>query len=348
MEPAPAPPRGQAAAARLADLFVDTAIALPLDNLFPPPLLAMLLREAALTYLRSHRSVEQARTLQGNLLTFLRGRWNGPLRELVPRGVLQLLPELASRPFAPDRALVVNLLSREPFRRMMRELMMSTLTDYSRKVRATVTETGPGKGLGVLSRLASEAVKKSTSTLGTIAGGVASAVSDEFDRQMQRRTAEFADSAIDDMVGRMATMMSDPGRAPEHTALKLELLDFVLDMRGPQVAQELERLNPGFIAEQIRVTALRWLEREHTPVELAMWLTWLMNRTRDRPVGELLGGTPFLKEVRPSLEQIMAQFLRPLVENGALLRTLGEPPAPEPSQNQRSASAASPRGQGEK
>ena len=323
MEPASAPPRGQAAAARLADLLIETGLAQPLDTLLPPPILATLLREAALTHLRSHRSSEQGRALQTTVLTFLRGR--GPLREIVPRPLLQLLPELAARPFAPDRALVVNLLSREPFRRMTRELMMGTLTDYSRKVRASVTETGPGKGLGVLSRLATEAVKKSSSTLGTIAGGVASAVSDEFDRQMQRRTAEFADGAIDDMIGRVATMLSDPGRNAEHPALKLELLDFVLDMRGPQLAQELDRMNLEVIADQVRATTLRWLERENTKTEMAVVLAWLANRTHDRPVGELLGGAPFLKEVRPALEQLLGQFLRPLVESGALLRALSEP-----------------------
>lgn len=326
MEPAPPAPRGQAAAARLADLLVDTALALPLDKLLPPLLLAKLVRDGLLAHLRSPRAAEQGRALMATLLTFLRGQ--GPLRSVLPRPLLPLLSELASRPFTPDKALVVGLLSREPFRRLGRELMVGTLTDYSRKVRSTVTETGPGKGLGVLGRLATEAVKKSSSTLGTIAGGVASAVSDEFDRQMQRRTAEFADNALDDMIGRVATMMTDPGRSADHTALKLELLDFALDLRGPQLAQELERAHPAAVAELVRGTLLRWLEREHSVMELGVVLAWLADRTRDRPLAEVLGGPAFLKEVRPELERMLVQFLLPLVESGAVLRALAEPTKP--------------------
>jgi hypothetical protein len=303
---------GDDGAARLADAILDAILGQPLEALLPPMLLARLLREASLWHLRSAGAEELMRALLPQLQGFLRDLGNRPLRDALPQEAVAGLRELLTRPYTPDRALLVAALSSQPFRRLNRELMVGTLLDYSRRLRTSVEGGGMGKGLSTLGRLASEAVKKSTSALGSIAPGMTSAVSDEFERQMQRRAADFADGAVDEMVQRVATTLTDPTRTAEQTELKLALLDFMLELRGAQVARELERMQPAAVAASLSALARVWLDREQATMELAAALLWLMSRLRSQPPAA----------VRSALHALLAHVLRPLLDKGAPLSAL--------------------------
>lgn len=306
------------AAERLAAVFVDGVFAQPLSSLASPAFLAPLLRELALHHLKSPAADETVRAILSTVQRFFFERGDQALRDLVQAETVALLRALLAQPYTPDRAIIVAVLSREPFRRLNRELMMGTMLDYSRRLRTTVEGGGMGKGLGVLGRFASEAVKKSTSALGSLAPGVTSAVGDELERQMQRRAAEFADSAVDDMVQRVATTMTDTTRSAEQLELKNALLDTVLSLRGAQVARELERLQPMIVAEKLRQAAVAWLSRDTTTAELTAGLTWLLAQ----PFVKLPQSLP--QPLHQALSAALAQALRPMVDSGAIARAISE------------------------
>lgn len=213
--------------------------------------------------------------------------------------------------------------------------MVGTLLDYGRKLRPGNPEPGPGqkptggaaKG-GLLSRLASEAVRKGGAAAMAMAPGVTSAMSDEFERQMQRRATEFADGAVDNLLQRAATTLTDPGRRAEQTELKLALLDYGLSLRGPELARELERLQPAALAELVRAAAHSWLGRDSAEADLVALLQQVRDRAPEKTLRELLAELGVLLPVRAALLHLFAQAAGPVLKSGALQRALSAPAAP--------------------
>lgn len=322
-QPDPPTPEDRAAA-RLAGVIVDACLARSPFALVPPQQLAPLLRELALAALRSPGADAMTQALLGSALAALRPR--ARLRDGLPPELLALLRELAARPYVPDRELIIGALSLRPCQRLTRELMVGTLLDFSRRVRTAVATGGTSDGGkargGVLGRLATEAVRKSTSVMGTLAPNVTSAVTDEFERQLQRRAAEFAEGEAVEMVQRLATVLTDPLRAAEHKELKLALLEFVLDRPGSQLVAELERAQPVELAARLRAAALGWLEREGATAELTAALQWLQARLDGQTLAALLGATGALAPLRTVLVAYFTPTLQPLLESGELLRAL--------------------------
>lgn len=313
-------------AAHLADVLLSGWLAQPFSALLPPPLLGRLGRDVAVAILSAPDGQARLVTLLSDIQTRLRTATT--LRAVLPPDVVTLLRDLLRAPYAPDRGLLLTLLLRPPFRRLNRELMLTTLMDYSRRVRSTLSDPNAGKNLGTLGRLATQAVQRSTAAIGAVAGGVASVVTDEFERQMARRASEFADGAVDEMAGRLAMMLTDPSRAHEHAEMKLSLLDFVLELRGPQLADELTRMQIPILAEKVRTAALTWLSRPQAADDLATFLTWFAAQPSGgttwgaRSVADIVGQGSAWVSIQSALRELLTHLLRPGVDSGAALQAL--------------------------
>jgi len=339
------PPAPKDAAHHLAEVLLDGCMGRPLQTLLPPTLCAELGRAVALAVLRDPQA--DVRLAQGLTLAQSRLRRVPTLRSLLSADAVLLLQELARTPYVPERTLLVALLSRPPFRRLNRELMLGTLVDYTRRIRSTLSDPNAGRNLGMLGRLATQAVQRGTAAVGAVASGVASVVTDELERQMQRRAAEFAEGAVDELVARLAATLTDPTRTAEHIELKLALLDFALDLRGEALANELGRSQPLRVASQLRSTLLTWLDRPEAASDLTAALTWLYAQDiAGRPWGQrtlrdlllLLTENPApASATSPSLPSelsatgqvllsaittAIAHWLRPSVQSGAALAAL--------------------------
>lgn len=308
-------------AERLAEAIVSGIFAQPLAALMVPELSAPFLRELVLHHLKSPLAEETTRALLSALQKFFAERGDKTVRDLLPPEAQTLLRAIIDHPYTPERAILVSVMSREPFRRLNRELMTGTMLDYSRRLRGNVENGGMGKGLGMLGRFASEAVKKSTSALGTLAPGMTSAVGDELERQMQRRASEFADSAVDDMVQRVATTLTDPARAAEQLELKRALLDVALSLRGAQLSRELDRLQPAQLAKKLREATIAWLSRDTATAEIARGLSWIAAQPFAKPefIAQALP-----ESLRATFVKLLANALRPMVEDGSIGRALAE------------------------
>jgi hypothetical protein len=290
----------------LVPVLCDGLLGQPLAAILPPQLLCSLGQKAALLYLGSAQA--EAHTQQAWQRVFALLAEGGTLRTRLPAPVVEVLNSLLLRPYLLPRPLLLAVLSRPPLRRMSRELMVGTLLDYSRKVRTQMGEASQTRG-GMLGRLASEAVKKSTSALGSIAPGMTAAVSDELERQFRTRISEFADSAVDDLAQRLAAILTDPTRQAEHRELGQSLLDFVLDLPLSTIATELHRLDPQALATELRHALVKWLSRPESEAELLKLAQHLAPELPTQSLQSLLG--PATPPLRALLETLLNQALAP-------------------------------------
>jgi len=292
--------------AAVVELLIDALLGRPLGDILPPARLCATLQQLGRLYLPSSQA-EQHAILVWQRLDRLLDR-PGTLRDVVPPPIVDVLRTLLSRPYLLPRPLLVSVLSRPPLRRLSRELMIGTLLDYSRKVRTQVGEVSQSRG-GMLGRLATEAVKKSTSAIGSLAPGVTAAVSDELERQFRSRASEFADSAVDDLAQRLAAILTDPARMAEHKDLARSLLDFALDLPLQTVRAELTRLDPLAVTSEVRRAVHAWLLRPESEAELLALLQLLSADLSTHSVTSLLGeaATP----LRELLHDLFTTALRP-------------------------------------
>ncbi len=266
--------------------LVDGLLTQPVGKLVPAERLVSVLRQVGLLHLQSAQAEQLAQMIWQRVQGLLAGP--GSVRSLLPPPVIELLAALLSRSYVLPRPLLIALLSRPPLRRLSRELMIGTLLDYSRKVRTQVGEASQTRG-GMLGRLATEAVKKSTSALGSIAPGMTAAVSDELERQFRTRSSEFADSAVDDLAQRIATILTDPTRQHEHRELARSLLDFALDLPVKTLQEELTKLDPLALSALVRKSLHTWLQRPESEAELLHLSQQLLLGLPELSLADVLG-----------------------------------------------------------
>ncbi len=328
---------GSDPAEQVSALLLDSLLALPLRTLLVPKLHAPLLRAALRSLLHGPWSRPGSGAgldaLTAHAARFLRGQ--ATLRQAIPPALIELTRELVRRPYVPERGLMLGLISVPPLRTLTRELMVGTLLDYGRKLRAATTEpaagsksgAAPSRG-GLLGRLATEAVRKGGAAAQAIAPGVTSLVTDELERQMQRRATEFADGAVDELLQRAAATLTDPQRAAEQTAVKLAMLDYLLTLRGPELAQELERLEPHALGELGRKALLAFLESATAETDLVAILQGLSDAAATDPalsLGALLESAGALEPLRAALLLLFRQVTGPVLASGALHKALPPP-----------------------
>lgn len=293
--------------------LVDGLLTQPLGKLLPAERLVSVLRQVGLVHLQSEHAERIARvTWQGLQALLLRP---GTVRSLLPPPVIELLTALLSRSYVLPRPLLIALLSRPPLRRLSRELMIGTLLDYSRKVRTQVGEASQTRG-GMLGRLATEAVKKSTSAIGSIAPGMTAAVSDELERQFRTRSSEFADSAVDDLAQRIATILTDPTRQHEHRELARSLLDFALDLPVKTLQEELTKLDPLALSALVRKSLHTWLQRPESEAELLHLSQQLLHVLPELSLTDILGNDA-VQPLRTFLHELLLAQLASLLPSPA-------------------------------
>lgn len=165
-----------------------------------------------------------------------------PVEAVLPRELKRALREVVRRPFSPDRRLVLTIIDREPFRDLVRQILVEAVVEFGRRASAPVA--GMARGLGTLARMAQETVKSRTGGLGSLVGAVGS----EVERQLEKRAVEFVDTALAGVLGQLADAVADPKRADEASELRLSLFDGALALTGPQLARELMNADvPGAV-----------------------------------------------------------------------------------------------------
>jgi len=301
---------------RLASLVVEEDLATPLGDLVEAGFAASLVRKGLRAWLRSDLAegwlLERIRTLRGWL-----SEQEGALGDLIPHDLQDTWLELASQRYTPSREVVLVLLDREPVRALFRELFLQELLAFGRKLRAPVVENPLAKGLGGLGRFARDRVRSSGGAFGTLATDVASAVSGEVERQLDRKAEEFADAALSRVLHRFADLICDPGRAGEYAAIREALAEGVLDLDAADLAHEWERSEPVVSAEITRRGLISWIEREEAEGEIRAVIEVLLAPDAEAPLREVLDRMGLLDDYMELAHELALRRLRGLVRSDA-------------------------------
>lgn len=233
------------AARSLARVALDVLDATPLDQVAPAPRLAGLLQALTHGLLTSDAlSPELTRTVD-RAVQALRAQPTTQLKQTVPQAVRHALRDVVARPLSPDRKAVLTVMDREPVRELVRALLLDAVMDFGRKASAPVA--GVAKGLGSLAKLAGGTLRSQ----GPL-GGLVGAVSDEVERQLERRAQEFVDAALGGIFGKVADLLSDPKRAAEAAELRLAFFDGALELTHAQLARELMNADVAGAAQTLK------------------------------------------------------------------------------------------------
>jgi hypothetical protein len=304
---------------RLAALVVEHELSQPLETLFPPPLLARALKAALEGWLASDTADRELASALEHLHLQLTQE-KRTVREAVPPEFAKGLAELASRRYSPDRTMVLAVLDRPPVRALARGLLLNVLIEFSRKVSAPVTENRLAKGFSGLARLAAEQAKGSGGAL----GGIASALSDEIERQVEKRARDFTDSALTGIFQQLADALSDPSRASEQAEMRVALLEGVLGLPLERLGRELSRADVPGGAAVVRKALSQWLGSRDVTVEMEGWLTRAMERDGKRPVREVLGTLGLLETFQKLGRESLRGRLAPVVASEPFARWMEE------------------------
>lgn len=304
---------------RLADLIVDDLLARPVREVLDPRWIAELARDGLRAWLASGAAEARVLLAVEDGLVRLEGS-DRSLEELLPPELVAGIRGLSDRPYQPQGNLLRSILDREPVRALIRDLLVHALVGFAKRLGSPVTDSKLARGLGGLGRFAKEQAKARAGAI----GAVATAIGDEFERQAERRAAEFADTALSGVISQLIERLTRPGTSPEQSALRRALLDSVLALRGPELAAELRRADPKLVAASVRRVLGEWAGREDLPDRLASAFALVLAREGDRTVGESLDSLELRGPTRELTKRAILRRLAPLVGGDAFGAWLGE------------------------
>ena len=305
-------------AAKLASLVVQDLLARTVEEVVDPHLLAHTLGDAlaALTASDSaaQRVIKQAQKAHAALASERQ-----PVSRLVPPALVDGLRDLAHLPTTASRDALLNLLDRPPIRRMLRAQVIETLAAFGRRAASPVADNSLARGLGGISKRA----------LGQIASGpgalsrVAHALSGEVERQVEKRAAEFADTAVGDILAGIASQAADAARLEDQAAVRIAIIDGLLEMGWADLAG----LAPGQPSSQVatvRSALAAWARDPDFRPSLANAIHAVIKEDVLRPLGDVLEDFALRDSVARHTTEWVARGISHLVDGAAFERWLSE------------------------
>lgn len=285
----------EAALDELAAALVEDALATPIGDWVAPPALANELAEGLRAWLNSDAAHEAQLGWARRVRTWLRER-SMTLGQLTGNAIEDAARDLAALPYVPSREILVFLLDREPMRLLLRELFLDALLKFGNKLRGPMTANPVAKGLGGLGRFARDRAR--STALGAFATDVADRLTDEVERQIERRSVEFAEAALSGLAARLADLLSDPARAQQQSSLRETLVDGLFALQTGELADEMERSNPTKRSDLIRRGIGLWISTDEAVGQIHDALVGLLEGYAERPLGEVLSEAGLLEAYR--------------------------------------------------
>ena len=290
----------------LIDLLVQDLLGRALGEVLDPARTAEMLAAAARDWLGSEQGEARLLASWSELINRVEAEPR-TLRAVIPDEVRHAAERLAAQPYHPDRDALLALLDREPVRKLLREILQNTLVDFGKRVSAPVSGAKIGKGLtGALGGFGQRA-RQHAGVFGALAEEALGAVGGELERQVERKAAEFADTAMSSVLQRIVHLLSDPSRAEDQAAVREALLQGAWDWTGPIAAAELRRGDPEAVASVIREALTAWTARDDFADTLAGWLDTLLEEQGHLTLRDDLADLDLLDSVRANTTELMLQ-----------------------------------------
>ncbi len=239
------------ASAKLAGIIVDDLLARPLRELAPPDEVA-------------DRSMDLLAGLAeaGDLETMVIERVDryidhvaaetGTLRDWVPGEAPERLKDLVMAAEAKSSDATLKVLDHEAMRGLVRKVLRETLSNFVKKLRSPVSDSrllsGVRKRASGVRKRAGRLTSAPRKLMGGLGDGMMGAVSEEMERQMQRRVGDFVDSAVGGVMRRIADHVTDPSHQGQFGEMRAAVLDMALDTPSKDVARYLDNVDREALA----------------------------------------------------------------------------------------------------
>jgi hypothetical protein len=303
-------PSAEGATARLAALVVEEGLGRTLRELIDLPTAVAGIEDALKAFTASDAAA--ARIVE--LLTEADRTASADtrkVRDVVAPALQAGARELAQVAGTPPHDVVVRLLDREPLKKLLRAQVIDTLIAFGKRAASPVSDNPLARGLGGLSKLAMGQASKPSAF-----GALASAVSGEVERQVEKRATDFADTAVAGILEGIADQIADPARAKDQAAMRLALLDGLLALTGAEVAS----LVRGPVAERVAVARKALAAWSATPAfasEVETIVKTVLAKDLDRSLGDVLADF--------GLREVVASRAKAHVHQRVVAFVAGEP-----------------------
>lgn len=293
------------AARSLAAVALDVLEATPLEQVAPKARLSALLQALAEGLLRSGALAPELTRAVDRAVRALQQAPTSRLEQTVPAALRHALRDVVARPVSPDRRAVLTVMDREPVRELVRALLLDAVLDFGRKASAPVA--GMAKGLGSLAKLAGGTLRSQ----GPL-GGLVGAVSDEVERQLERRAQEFVDAALGGIFGKVADLLSDPKRAGEAAELRLAFFDGALELTHGQLARELMNADVAGATHALQQALAQVVAGDEGRALVERAVDAVLVQLQGQTVGQALDAWGLRAAVRAHVEPWLAERLEAL------------------------------------
>ena len=238
----------RSASARLAVVIVDDLLDRPSRELFVPDEIAGRAMEllAGLGEAEDLEGLVEARLRRG--LQHLEGE-GGALGDWVPGAAAERLREVVAASHGMDADQTLRWIDHEAMRDLVRRVLRETLSSFVKRLRSPVSES---RLLSGVKRRAGRFAKRPRALVGGLGDGMMGAVSDEMERQMQRRVGDFVDSAVGSVLRRIAEHVSDPSHQAQYGKMRAAMLDLTLQTSSRAAARTLSKADLGAVAAYVR------------------------------------------------------------------------------------------------
>jgi hypothetical protein len=279
-------------AERLAQLAVRDALARPVRELVDPKVVAQAARDLIVAVTSSDAAATEV-TRRATQLTSELAKETRAVGEIAPKALRDGARALAEVPATPSHDVVMRLLDRDPLKRVLRAQIVDTLVAFGRRAASPVADNAIARGIGGFSKL----VAKGATASGTGAlGRMASAVSSEMEKQVEKRATDFADTALAGVLEGIAEQVSDPSRAKEQAAIRAALVDGLFDLTGADLAA-LARGHEAARVAAARTALAAWVASPTFASDVEAAVAKLIEPDLARPLRDVVGDFAMLEPV---------------------------------------------------
>jgi hypothetical protein len=302
----------------LITLTVDDVLAVPWTVLVDAPALAALCRGWASRL----RAAPDARARCVAALDRARSQVAAPPRDgLTPRAALAPAALDAARaalalPWSPSAKLTQQVLAHPALHELVRAVLSEVLTGFVERIRRV--------DQGVLGGLGGRAADRGGRLLGGFMGGLSHAADgllgaarDELTRALDQRVGEFLGGATEQSVQLMAAWIADPAHAPELAAMRLGVLDTLLDTPAAAWAEETRAIPTEAVFAPWWDALLRTLEDPALAEQIAQAVALVDALAPDPTLGGALDELGLREAAREACVEALAPHARRVVGSDA-------------------------------
>jgi hypothetical protein len=289
---------------RLVSLLMDDLLNRPLREIVDPAWLAPRFVEGFRATVSEARTEEWVRARVKTALARVQ-KEEGSLRQRVPNELIVPARQLAQRPYQPDRALVRAILDHNAMHKLLREVLMETLTDFGRSLKPAASSDRAPKKRGALGQLLGAATE------------VATAVGGVMEKQVEGKVRDFVDGAIVRSLDLTVNKVCAEEFVPDFAEWRAGILDSLLDVDFEQYLDEVEKLDPDGLVKEIAALLQGLAAWDGLGEQVESLLLAVVEETGESRLSEFLAGSGLEEEWRPQLEAFLVDRARDFVATDA-------------------------------